>query len=132
MKEARSSFRDSSIWADNNGNDPESSMHMQKKTKRLWKRKAGFFRRLVFSGSGAVTMEYVLLCVLIAGGAVMMVVTFSRAVTKQFALMSYVMAPLPDEDFSAIQQRFRDDTDKDAKVGSQYSDYIHGVKGGQE
>ena len=113
------------------GTAQENAMHMQNKAKRSWKRKAGFFRRLVFSASGAVTMEYVLLCVLIAGGAVMMVITFSRAVTKQFALMSYVMAPLPDEDFSEIQQRFREDTEKDAEVASQYSDYMHGVKGGQ-
>ena len=106
-------------------------MHMQNKTKRLWKRNAGFFRRLVFSGSGAVTMEYVLLCVLIAGGAVMMVITFSRAVTKQFALMSYVMAPMPDEDFSEIQRRFREDTKDDVETAGKYSDYMHGEKGGQ-
>ena len=110
----------------------ESAMHMRNKTKRPWKRKTGFFRRLVFSSSGAVTMEYVLLCVLIAGGAIMMVITFSRAVTRQFALMSYVMAPLPDEDFSEIQKRFRENTDSDAQVGSQYSDYMHGIKGGQQ
>ena len=110
----------------------EHAMPMRNETKRSWKRrKAGFFRRLVCSCSGAVTMEYALLCVLIAGGAVMMVVTFSRAVTKQFALMSYVMAPLPNEDFSEIQRRFREDTELDAEVGSQYSDYMHGERGGR-
>lgn len=114
------------------GTAQENVMHMQNKTKRSWKRKDGFFRRLIFSGSGAVTMEYVLLCVLLAGGAVMMVITFSRAVTRQFALMSYVMAPLPDEDFSEIQKRFRENTESDAQVGSQYSDYMHGMKGGQQ
>ncbi len=78
--------------------------------------------------AGAVTMEYVLLCVLIASASVLMVITFSRAVMRQAALLSYVMAPLPDEDFSEIQQRFRDDTENDKIVGNTYSDYMHGER----
>lgn len=78
--------------------------------------------------SGAITMEYVLLCVLVAGASLMMVITFSRAVMRQMALLSYVMAPLPDEDFSEIQKRFRDDTENDAVTGSVYSDYMHGER----
>ena len=78
--------------------------------------------------SGVITMEYVLLCILVAGASVMMVITFSRAVMRQAALLSYVMAPLPDEDFSEIQKRFRDDTDNDVTVGNVYSDYMHGER----
>ena len=73
-------------------------------------------------------MEYVLLCILVAGASLLMVITFSRAVMRQMALLSYVMAPLPDEDFSEIQKRFRDDTDKDVIVGNVYSDYMHGER----
>ena len=80
------------------------------------------------TASGAITMEYVLLCVLVAGASLLMVITFSRAVMRQMALLSYVMAPLPDEDFSEIQQRFRDDTDSDVTVGNVYSDYMHGER----
>lgn len=80
------------------------------------------------TASGAITMEYVLLCVLVAGASLLMVITFSRAVMRQMALLSYVMAPMPDEDFSEIQKRFRDDTDNDATVGSVYSDYMHGER----
>ena len=73
-------------------------------------------------------MEYVLLCVLVAGASIMMVLAFSRAVMRQMALLSYVMAPMQDEDFSEIQKRFRDDTDNDVVVGSVYSDYMHGER----
>ena len=87
-----------------------------------------FLSRRRKTAAGAVTMEYVLLCVLVAGASLMMVITFSRAVMRQMALLSYVMAPMPDEDFSEIQKRFRDDTENDAVVGSVYSDYMHGEK----
>ena len=80
------------------------------------------------TASGVITMEYVLLCILVAGASLLMVITFSRAVMRQMALLSYVMAPLPDEDFSEIQKRFRDDTDKDVIVGNVYSDYMHGER----
>ena len=73
-------------------------------------------------------MEYVLLCILVAGASLLMVITFSRAVMRQMALLSYVMAPLPDEDASEIQKRFRDDTDNDVTVGNVYSDYMHGER----
>ena len=84
------------------------------------------------TASGAITMEYVLLCVLAAGASIMMVLAFSRAVMRQMALLSYVMAPMENEDFSEIQQRFRNDTENDAVVGSTYSDYIHGERVNKE
>ncbi len=84
------------------------------------------------TASGAVTMEYVLLCVLLAGASLMMVLAFSRAVMRQMALLSYVMAPMENEDFSEIQKRFRDDTDNDIVVGSTYSDYMHGERVNKE
>ena len=94
----------------------------------LFRRIGCTVRRFIRDSSGVVTMEYVLLCVLIAGASVMMVISFSRAVMRQAALLSYVMAPMEDEDFSEIQKRFREDTSGDSTVGSVYSDYMHGEK----
>lgn len=99
---------------------------------KLRRRIKGKIFRFIKDSSGVVTMEYVLLCVLLAGAAVMMVVTFSRAVMRQAALLSYVMAPMENEDFSEIQKRFRDDTSNDVTVGNVYSDYMHGEKVNKE
>lgn len=91
---------------------------------RIWKR----FPALLRENCGAVTMEYVLLCVLIAAASVMMVISFSRAVTRQIALVSYAMTGYSEEELQETQERFRDDGEDDAVVGSVYSDYMHGER----
>lgn len=91
---------------------------------RIWKRLTVLWR----GNSGAVTMEYVLLCVLIAAASVMMVISFSRAVTRQIALVSYAMAGYSEEELQETQERFREDVEDDAVVGSVYSDYMHGER----
>ena len=91
---------------------------------RIWKRLPALLRE----NSGAVTMEYVLLCVLIAAASVMMVITFSRAVTRQIALVSYAMSGYSGEELQEAQERFRDDSEDDAVVGNVYSDYMHGER----
>ncbi len=91
---------------------------------RIWKRLTVLWR----GNSGAVTMEYVLLCVLIAAASVMMVISFSRAVTRQIALVSYAMAGYSEEELQETQVRFREDVEDDAVVGSVYSDYMHGER----
>lgn len=89
--------------------------------------------RSFFHGDGgAVTMEYVLLCLLIAAASVMMVITFSRAVVRRFALVSYAMAGYEPEELEEAQQRFRDDTGDDVVVAEVYSDYMHGEKVNKE
>ena len=89
--------------------------------------------RSFFHGDGgAVTMEYVLLCLLIAAASVMMVITFSRAVVRRFALVSYAMAGYEPEELEEAQQRFRDDTKDDVVVAEVYSDYMHGEKVNKE
>lgn len=93
-----------------------------KRSSRIWKR----FSELVHENSGAVTMEYVLLCVLIAAASVMMVVSFSRAVTRQIALVSYAMSGYSEEELQETQERFREAGEDDAIVGNVYSDYMHG------
>ena len=85
-------------------------------------------RELFRGDGGAVTMEYVLLCTLLAAASVLMVVTFSRAVVRRMALVSYAMAGHDPEQLEEAQQRFRDDTDDDAVVAGVYSDYMHGER----
>ena len=95
-----------------------------KRKNRIWKRLPALWRE----NSGAVTMEYVLLCVLIAAASVMMVITFSRAVTRQIALVSYAMTGYSEEELQEAQERFREDGEDDAVVGNVYSDYMHGER----
>lgn len=91
---------------------------------RIWRRIPALLRE----DSGAVTMEYVLLCVLIAAASMMMVISFSRAVTRQIALVSYAMTGYSEEELQEAQERFREDTEDDAVVGNVYSDYMHGER----
>ena len=85
-------------------------------------------RELFRGDGGAVTMEYVLLCTLLAAASVLMVVTFSRAVVRRVALVSYAMAGYDSELIEEAQERFRDDTKDDAVVGEVYSDHMHGER----
>ena len=85
-------------------------------------------RELIRGDGGAVTMEYVLLCTLLAAASVLMVVTFSRAVVRRVALVSYAMAGYDSELIEEAQQRFRDDTDDDVVVAEVYSDHMHGER----
>ncbi len=85
-------------------------------------------RSFIVNEHGAVTMEYVLLCVMLAAGAMMMVITFSRAVARQFALVSYAMSGYSSEELSEAQERFREEEENDAVVGETYSDYMHGER----
>ncbi len=91
-------------------------------------RKRELLSALLRGNSGAVTMEYVLLCVLIAAASVMMVISFSRAVTRQIALVSYAMSGYSEEELQETQERFRQDVEDDAVVGNVYSDYLHGER----
>lgn len=85
-------------------------------------------RSFIANENGVVTMEYVLLCVMLAAGAMMMVITFSRAVTRQVALVSYAMSGYSSEELSEAQESFREAEENDAVVGESYSDYIHGER----
>ena len=73
-------------------------------------------------------MEYVLLSVLIAAAAVMAVIAFSRAVARQFAMVSYAMTGYSSETLKETQDEFRDAYKDDAVVGQVYADYMHGEK----
>lgn len=87
-----------------------------------------FWRELLHGDGGAVTMEYVLLCLLVASASIIMIVTFSRAVVRRMALVSYAMAGYEPDVLENLQERFRDDTKDDSVVAGVYSDYMHNEK----
>lgn len=89
-------------------------------------------RRFRKDSRGAVTMEYVLLCLMLATASVMMVISFSRAVARRFALVSYAMSGYSSEQLSEAEENFRKAQDNDAVVGETYSDYMHGEKVNQK
>jgi len=91
---------------------------------RFW-RKIRFFLK---DSGGAVTMEYVLLCAMLAAGSVMMVITFSRAVVRQFALVSYAMSGYAPDRIEQGRDYFRQAQEDDAVVANVYSDFMHGEK----
>ena len=91
---------------------------------RFW-RKIRFFLK---DTSGAVTMEYVLLCVMLAAGSIMMVITFSRAVVRQFALVSYAMSGYAPDRIEQGRDYFRQAQEDDAVVANVYSDFMHGER----
>lgn len=88
----------------------------------------GKIRRFLTDDRGAVTMEYVLLCVMLAAASVMMVIAFSRAVARQFAMVSYAMSGYAQEQLEEGVKQFRQAEKDDAVVADVFSDYIHGEK----
>jgi len=91
------------------------------KLQRFWK-----------DSGGAVTMEYVLLCLMLATASVMMIISFSRAIARRFALVSYAMSGYSAEQIAEADENFRNEQENDAVVGETYSDYMHGEKVNQE
>ena len=85
-------------------------------------------RRFLTDTRGAVTMEYVLLCVMLAAASVMMVIAFSRAVARQFAMVSYAMSGYAQEQIEESVKQFREAEKDDAVVANVFSDYMHGEK----
>ena len=73
-------------------------------------------------------MEYVLLCVLIAAGAMLMVISFSRSVARRMALVSYAMAGYSSDQLREGAERFKDDAEDDSVVSNVYADYMHSNK----
>ena len=85
-------------------------------------------RTLLNDCDGAVTMEYLLLCVTLAAGSLMMVITFSRAVVRQFALVSYAMSGYAPDRIEQGRDFFRESQKEDAVVAHVYADFMHGEK----
>ena len=91
---------------------------------RFWRQIRSFLK----DTDGAVTMEYVLLCVMLAAGSIMMVITFSRAVVRQFALVSYAMSGYAPDRIEQGRDYYRQSQEDDAVVANVYSDFMHGEK----
>ena len=91
---------------------------------RIWRK----IRYCLKDAGGAVTMEYVLLCVMLAAGSVMMIITFSRAVVRQFALVSYAMSGYAPDRIEQGRDYFRQAQEDDAVVANVYSDFMHGER----
>ena len=91
---------------------------------RFWRKIRSFLK----DTDGAVTMEYVLLCVMLAAGSIMMVITFSRAVVRQFALVSYAMSGYAPDRIEQGRDFYRESQKEDAVVAGVYADYMHGEK----
>ena len=91
---------------------------------RFWRKIRSFLK----DTDGAVTMEYVLLCVMLAAGSIMMIITFSRAVVRQIALVSYAMSGYAPDRIEQGRDYFRQAQEDDAVVANVYSDFMHGEK----
>ncbi len=61
-------------------------------------------RKLCREESGAVTMEYVLLCLLIATGSMMAVIAFSRALLDMTHTMTYAMTGQTAKESNALRE----------------------------
>ncbi len=73
---------------------------------------------------GAITMEYVLLCVLVAAAALFAVITFSRAVFSGLHVATYAMTAQPERAAEA-QTLYRQDRAKDAEQSYKWSEALH-------
>ena len=81
-------------------------------------------RKLCREESGAVTMEYVLLCLLIATGSMMAVIAFSRALLDMTHTMTYAMTGQTAKASNALRE-YRKDRAEDFKTAEQWSDSLH-------
>ena len=73
---------------------------------------------------GAVTMEYVLLAVLIAGGSIIGIIAFSRTIMDMFDVGSLVLTGQHEAGAEAIGF-YRTDRSADMKTAKEYSDSLH-------
>ncbi len=69
-------------------------------------------------------MEYVLLAVLIAGGALFAVIAFSRTVMDMFHVASYMMTAQPEKAQNALVN-YRKDRADDMDKAKEWSDSLH-------
>ena len=74
--------------------------------------------------SGAVTMEYVLLCLLVAAGSILAVVAFSRSVMDMAHTVTYAMTGQASKASNALKE-YRKDRADDFQKAAQWSDSLH-------
>ena len=81
-------------------------------------------RELCRDSSGAVTMEYVLLCVLIAAGSALAVIAFSRSIMDMAHVATYAMTGQYEKAGNALKE-YRQDRAQDFDSAAQWSDSFH-------
>lgn len=87
-------------------------------------RKTSLTHRLINDVSGAVTMEYVLLAVLIAAGALFAVINFSRSIFGMIHVATYMMTAQPDKAANALNI-YKKDRAADAEEAQKWVDSLH-------
>ena len=74
--------------------------------------------------AGVVTMEYVLLCLLVAAGSILAVVAFSRSVMDMAHTMTYAMTGQANKASNALKE-YRKDRADDFQKAAEWSDSLH-------
>ena len=81
-------------------------------------------RELCRDASGAVTMEYVLLCLLVSASSLLAVIAFSRSIMDMTHTVTYAMTGQTEKASNALKE-YRKDRAQDLKRAAQWSDSLH-------
>ena len=81
-------------------------------------------RELCRDASGAVTMEYVLLCLLVSASSLLAVIAFSRSIMDMTHTVTYAMTGQTQKASNALKED-RKDRAQDFKQAAQWSDSLH-------
>ena len=81
-------------------------------------------RELFRDASGAVTMEYVLLCLLVSASSLLAVIAFSRSIMDMTHTVTYAMTGQTEKASNALRE-YRKDREQDFKQAAQWSDSLH-------
>ena len=81
-------------------------------------------RELCRDVSGAVTMEYVLLCLLVSASSLLAVIAFSRSIMDMTHTVTYAMTGQTEKASNALKA-YRKDREQDFKQAAQWSDSLH-------
>ena len=74
--------------------------------------------------AGAITMEYVLLCLLVSASSLLAVIAFSRSIMDMTHTVTYAMTGQTEKASSALKA-YRQDREQDFKQAAQWSDSLH-------
>ena len=81
-------------------------------------------RELCRGNFGAITMEYVLLCLLVAASSLLAVIAFSRSVMDMTHTVTYAMTGQFEKAESSLRE-YRKDRAEDLQKAAQWSDSLH-------
>jgi len=81
-------------------------------------------RELCRDTAGAITMEYVLLCLLVSASSLLAVIAFSRSIMDMTHTVTYAMTGQTEKASNALKE-YRKDRAQDLKRAAQWSDSLH-------